>query len=307
MLDKNPGLREISPSITGGSVSAQGLSRISWRHDGSSFKMSGYWMPYRCARAVCATFCHDIAGALIPLFGPQFPLECTPPSSQFFGEMVINHRLVVEAKMEAEASRHVYESRKDAVLNGSASLRRPEAGAFPRSIDRAHSWLGASPRPSARAVPRIANDNPSPNPVPLLRGEANTETGHARFGSEAGLPPINHASRELQLHQHTYRVPAPESPKGPLLGPVVATKPWVVKRRRSDQDNDSTRTKAAKVGAGFALPQNREAGHHARKGKNVRSAGEDYAAAAVLVGLQTTGVGAAADSVAVGYRDNPPP
>ncbi|PHH86263.1 hypothetical protein CDD83_10490 [Cordyceps sp. RAO-2017] len=35
MLDKNLGLREVSPSITGGSVSAQ-----------------GYWMPYRCARAV---------------------------------------------------------------------------------------------------------------------------------------------------------------------------------------------------------------------------------------------------------------
>ncbi|RFU77271.1 apses transcription factor xbp1 [Trichoderma arundinaceum] len=34
MLDKNPGLRDISPSVTGGAVSAQ-----------------GYWMPYRCARA----------------------------------------------------------------------------------------------------------------------------------------------------------------------------------------------------------------------------------------------------------------
>ncbi|OPB38248.1 hypothetical protein A0O28_0013520 [Trichoderma guizhouense] len=34
MLDRNPGLRDISPSITGGAVSAQ-----------------GYWMPYPCARA----------------------------------------------------------------------------------------------------------------------------------------------------------------------------------------------------------------------------------------------------------------
>ncbi|KAF1349558.1 transcription regulator HTH, apses-type DNA-binding domain-containing protein, partial [Delphinella strobiligena] len=39
VLGANHGLRELSHSITGGSIAAQ-----------------GYWMPYGCARAVCATF-----------------------------------------------------------------------------------------------------------------------------------------------------------------------------------------------------------------------------------------------------------
>ncbi|KAL7915909.1 hypothetical protein GGI35DRAFT_10621 [Trichoderma velutinum] len=80
MLDRNPGLRDISPSITGGAVSAQ-----------------GYWMPYLCARAVCATFCTRIAGALIPLFGPSFPSHCTPSDSPYYNEMVISQRIIMEA------------------------------------------------------------------------------------------------------------------------------------------------------------------------------------------------------------------
>lgn len=52
--------------------------------------VSGYWMPFRCAKAVCATFCYEIAGALIPLFGPEFPMECIPATYPEFGEMIIN-------------------------------------------------------------------------------------------------------------------------------------------------------------------------------------------------------------------------
>ncbi|KAL7937900.1 hypothetical protein V8C35DRAFT_290238 [Trichoderma chlorosporum] len=80
MLDRNPGLRDISPSITGGAVAAQ-----------------GYWMPYLCARAVCATFCTRIAGALIPLFGPSFPSQCIPSDSPYYNEMVINQQIIMEA------------------------------------------------------------------------------------------------------------------------------------------------------------------------------------------------------------------
>ncbi|KAG6232890.1 hypothetical protein E4U24_003641 [Claviceps purpurea] len=79
-LDKNPGLRDVCPSITGGAVSAQ-----------------GYWMPFHCARALCATFCHKISGALIPIFGPDFPSDCTLPESPRFGNMIISQRLIAEA------------------------------------------------------------------------------------------------------------------------------------------------------------------------------------------------------------------
>ncbi|KAM0524487.1 hypothetical protein ACHAPE_000581 [Trichoderma viride] len=90
MLSQNPGLREISPSITGGAVSAQ-----------------GYWMPYRCARAVCATFCHKIASALIPLFGPSFPSECAPApfNTTHCKGMVISRHIILKATEEVEKYR----------------------------------------------------------------------------------------------------------------------------------------------------------------------------------------------------------
>lgn len=89
MLDLNKGLREVTFHMTGGNRIAQ-----------------GYWVPFHCARAVCATFCHPIAGALIPIFGPSFPQDCVAPSSARFGRMVIDERVVREAKHEIAAYRH---------------------------------------------------------------------------------------------------------------------------------------------------------------------------------------------------------
>ncbi|OTA01006.1 hypothetical protein A9Z42_0013140 [Trichoderma parareesei] len=101
MLDKNPGLRDISPSITGGAVSAQ-----------------GYWMPYSCARAVCATFCAGIAGALIPLFGPTFPSQCTPTNSPYFNEMVIDPQIIRQAIEDVERCRYGQRSRVPKAVGG---------------------------------------------------------------------------------------------------------------------------------------------------------------------------------------------
>ncbi|EAQ87314.1 hypothetical protein CHGG_03933 [Chaetomium globosum CBS 148.51] len=86
MLNLNPGLKDITYSITGGSIKAQ-----------------GYWMPYSCAKAVCATFCHEIAGALIPLFGPNFPFECIPKKSHGYGRMSISPEIVERARNDAIA------------------------------------------------------------------------------------------------------------------------------------------------------------------------------------------------------------
>ncbi|KAL7784852.1 hypothetical protein V8C37DRAFT_343161 [Trichoderma ceciliae] len=109
MLDKNPGLRDISPSVTGGAVSAQ-----------------GYWMPYRCARAVCATFCIRIAGALIPLFGPSFPSACTSLDSPQYKEMVISPRTIIEATEDVERFRHGQRSRIIKAVGGMSSSIRVE-------------------------------------------------------------------------------------------------------------------------------------------------------------------------------------
>ncbi|KAG5656527.1 hypothetical protein KAF25_000114 [Fusarium avenaceum] len=91
MLGLNPGLKEITHSITGGSIVAQ-----------------GYWMPYQCARAICATFCYPIAGALIPIFGPTFPNTCIPPNNPEFGRMIIDPQLIVDATREAEMARRMH-------------------------------------------------------------------------------------------------------------------------------------------------------------------------------------------------------
>ena len=111
MLNLNPGLRDISHSITGGAIRAQGtfperahllLLLI--------LVFTGYWMPFECARAVCATFCYRISGALIPLFGPTFPSECIPPNTQHYGRMIINPAIVLQSTREAEEFRRLYGS-----------------------------------------------------------------------------------------------------------------------------------------------------------------------------------------------------
>ncbi|KAI0417598.1 hypothetical protein F5X98DRAFT_363725 [Xylaria grammica] len=91
MLNSNPGLKEITHSITGGSIMAQ-----------------GYWMPYQCAKAVCATFCHNISGALIPIFGPDFPALCTQVDAPEYSRMVIDPAIVAQATREAEYYRRLY-------------------------------------------------------------------------------------------------------------------------------------------------------------------------------------------------------
>ncbi|RAL60330.1 hypothetical protein DID88_000106 [Monilinia fructigena] len=85
MLGLNPGLKEITHSITGGALAAQ-----------------GYWMPYSCALAVCTTFCSHIAPALIPIFGPQFPSQCVIPDAPEHGRMIIEQNIVHAAAAEAE-------------------------------------------------------------------------------------------------------------------------------------------------------------------------------------------------------------
>ncbi|CZR62189.1 uncharacterized protein PAC_12086 [Phialocephala subalpina] len=80
MLNMNPGLKEITHSITG-----------------------GYWMPYACALAVCTTFCSHISSALIPIFGPTFPSQCVPPEAPEHGRMIIDPSIIISATAEAEA------------------------------------------------------------------------------------------------------------------------------------------------------------------------------------------------------------
>ncbi len=83
-------------------------------------------MPYSCALAVCATFCAHISGALIPIFGPNFPSKCIPTSHQSYGTMVIEPSIIASATAEAESFRQQYSTASPsstAIKLGSTSPR----------------------------------------------------------------------------------------------------------------------------------------------------------------------------------------
>ncbi|KAI0863688.1 hypothetical protein F4860DRAFT_501683 [Xylaria cubensis] len=107
MLNSNPGLKEITHSITGGSIMAQ-----------------GYWMPYQCAKAVCATFCYNISGAMIPIFGPDFPTLCTQVDAPEYSRMIIDPAIIIRSTREAEYYRHVYSNTASGNRNDSPKRSR---------------------------------------------------------------------------------------------------------------------------------------------------------------------------------------
>lgn len=72
-------------SITGGALAAQ-----------------GYWVPFQCARALCATFCWEIRWVLTPVFGPSFVTECLPPEHQNYRRWKIDNNIVRRAELQAE-------------------------------------------------------------------------------------------------------------------------------------------------------------------------------------------------------------
>ncbi|KAI4851238.1 hypothetical protein E4T44_02247 [Aureobasidium sp. EXF-8845] len=88
VLSLNHGLRDLSFSITGGAIAAQ-----------------GYWMPYGCARSVCATFCWNLRWALTPIFGPSFIRDCLPPNHPGFARFTIDPEVVRACAREAEGWR----------------------------------------------------------------------------------------------------------------------------------------------------------------------------------------------------------
>lgn len=81
-------------------------------------------MPYSCALAVCATFCHHIAPALIPIFGPSFPSRCVVPEAPEHGRFSIDPAIVIESTKEAERFRAIYASSSGHTHNSRRSETR---------------------------------------------------------------------------------------------------------------------------------------------------------------------------------------
>ncbi|KAF2840028.1 DNA-binding domain of Mlu1-box binding protein MBP1 [Patellaria atrata CBS 101060] len=88
-INVNPGLRDITHSITGGALAAQ-----------------GYWMPFNAAKALAATFCYEIRYALTPVFGKDFLDVCIHPDDPAFNGYKISPTIVEACISETESWRN---------------------------------------------------------------------------------------------------------------------------------------------------------------------------------------------------------
>ncbi|QDS73056.1 hypothetical protein FKW77_009667 [Venturia effusa] len=111
VLNVNPGLKNISYSITGGALAAQ-----------------GYWMPFQCAKAVAETFAYSIRYALVPVFGKGFLDACLRPEHPNFGSFKIDLAVVAHCRTETK----LWPLREDARATPASSRAPSEAPDTPR-------------------------------------------------------------------------------------------------------------------------------------------------------------------------------
>ncbi|EKG13451.1 hypothetical protein MPH_09477, partial [Macrophomina phaseolina MS6] len=124
VLNINPGLREISHSITGGALSAQ-----------------GYWMPFDAARAVAATFCYHIRHALTPIFGPDFAARCMHPGDPAFASFKIDRAVVQRSAAQTNEWRLLHSVLNSAAFGGRGGIgaeqqQRHVSAAVPTTTSR---------------------------------------------------------------------------------------------------------------------------------------------------------------------------
>lgn len=109
-------------------------------------------MPFHCAKAVCATFCGPIAGALIPIFGPEFPSQCTSPNAPEYGRMAIDPSIVAESTREADLFRRMYANATSVASNNLLPHHLHQS-----QIHNHHYSHGAAlPSPTSIPSPRLA-------------------------------------------------------------------------------------------------------------------------------------------------------
>lgn len=102
-MSANPGLRDISHSITGGSISAQGMLLLACAAFASANWCSGYWIPFEAAKAVAARLCYDIRYVLVPVFGPDFVAMCHRRDDPDFQILSVDRNIIQRCKEGATA------------------------------------------------------------------------------------------------------------------------------------------------------------------------------------------------------------
>ncbi|KAL8905469.1 MAG: hypothetical protein Q9207_002623 [Kuettlingeria erythrocarpa] len=145
MLGKNPGLKEICHSITGGSLAAQGMSTL-LDSTGHRLTKAGYWMPFEAARAVTATFCYRIRYVLTPIFGLDFPAQCIPVGAPGYDSMHISPKIIRQCTEPAMNCRNMAlepkaRSRPETPVSASVAAWTP-ANARSRALQPVESESG---------------------------------------------------------------------------------------------------------------------------------------------------------------------
>jgi hypothetical protein len=173
---------------------------------------TGYWMPFDCARAVCATFCFHMAGALIPIFGPRFPSECIPPDAPEHGRMIINPLIIAQAARDADGYRHSstvscgpkplpnrpqhYQAPNNASNPTSMQHYRPPASQPPTpDIDRSRLCYGSHHPPDSPYTTDTDNELGFNRQYQYSRAPGHIRSMHPNHGwtsADAPMPGLSH-------------------------------------------------------------------------------------------------------------------
>ena len=210
-------------------------------------------MPYSCAKAVCATFCYKIAGALIPIFGPSFPSLCAPPDSPDYGRMTIDPSIIASATREAELNRRrhlgLHTSRSGVLSASNSPRRRTPARSTPErdfyQINRAafqhQARLGPHGRSSCspyntdsdegyRSVPDTVAGSWSPNSSAYLYASQSRSSGWASVNQSVPATPLR---EDLEVQPWASSIPRFAPPDDPRL------RPWKGHKRKRYIDEGS--------------------------------------------------------------------
>lgn len=91
-------------------------------------------MPFDAAKAVAATFCHEIRYALVPVFGEDFLSLCIEPEDPSFGRMIIDCDIVQRCTEQAAQYRILSSQSSVTSSPRTPGLSEEFAGKMPKSL-----------------------------------------------------------------------------------------------------------------------------------------------------------------------------
>ncbi|KAL1917035.1 uncharacterized protein VTP21DRAFT_5233 [Calcarisporiella thermophila] len=159
---------------------------------GGFLKIQGTWIQYDWARLLAIRTCYPIRYELIPLFGPQFPEECLPPSHPDFGNLILTGTLPHPGRRRRSSPQVMRarptitrlttsEQADDWVKSPSMRLSSP----FPAS--RHHPYT-SSPHSRLPPKPQPLHDSYFPSPQKFLGDDLSRLTASSALPRRSSFP-----------------------------------------------------------------------------------------------------------------------